>query len=71
MFSRGKKENILGSVIILVEEHIVTERCNSASFLDRVTSHGVPDSSLVPRTLRQQKVKIPTRTDDVNPAAVY
>ena len=49
--------------------HLKTERYISASFLDRVTSQGILDSSLILRELRQQKVKIPTRKDDVNPSS--
>ena len=49
--------------------HLKTERYISASFFDRVTSQRILDSSLILRDLRQQKVKIPTRKDDVNPSS--
>ena len=49
--------------------YLKIERYISASFLDRVTSQGILDSSLILRDLRRQKVKIPTRKDDVNPSS--
>ena len=69
-YARVTKENVLGSVIILFGELIV----RPSDIIQRVFLTGlhhkeVFDSSLILRDLRQQKVKIPTREDDVNPSS--
>ena len=69
-YARVKKETVLGSVTILFGELIL----NPSDIIQRVFLTGLHhkeffDSSLILRDLRQQKVKIPTREDYVNPSS--